>query len=192
MHYGHANVIGFCDRPFADVREMNRALIKNWNLVVTSDDEAWVLGDCFLKIGWQEAYKIMKQLNGKKYLVMGNHDKFTRQKYLDIGFAEVYNKNTTFYYEGHHFLLSHYPYASSPEEVKHAEENGYRLRYQDRRYEDKGSWLLHGHVHEKFKKIRRMINVGVDVWDFTPVSIDELISLTKYQGDISFFKDQEH
>ena len=45
LHLGHANIIGFCDRPFASVEAMNDALLANWADTVGEDDEIWVLGD---------------------------------------------------------------------------------------------------------------------------------------------------
>ncbi|WP_258934193.1 hypothetical protein [Nesterenkonia pannonica] len=43
-HFGHANIIRYCDRPFADVAEMDEAMIDRWNETVSPDDEVWVLG----------------------------------------------------------------------------------------------------------------------------------------------------
>ena len=45
LHFGHENIIRYCDRPFADVDAMNRALVDRWNEVVGDDDVVWVLGD---------------------------------------------------------------------------------------------------------------------------------------------------
>jgi calcineurin-like phosphoesterase family protein len=50
-------------------------------------------------------------------------------------------------------------------------------RYSQFRPIDKGQWLLHGHVHEKWLHRKRMINVGVDVWNFTPVSEAQITEL---------------
>jgi calcineurin-like phosphoesterase family protein len=47
-------------------------------------------------------------------------------------------------------------------------------RYREYRPKDNGLWLLHGHVHTTWKFKDRMINVGVDQWDFTPVSLDQI------------------
>lgn len=72
-HFKHANIIKFCERPFGSIEEMNEALIANWNRVVGKDDFVFHLGDfCF---GGSEAWNsILDRLNGKIYLVLGNHD----------------------------------------------------------------------------------------------------------------------
>jgi calcineurin-like phosphoesterase family protein len=36
-------------------------------------------------------------------------------------------------------------------------------------------WLGHGHIHEKWRLRGRMINVGVDAWDFTPAA-EEIVA----------------
>lgn len=72
-HFNHANIIDFCKRPFGSVEEMNEALIANWNRVVSKDDIIFHLGDfCF---GGSEVWNsILDRLNGKIYLILGNHD----------------------------------------------------------------------------------------------------------------------
>ena len=48
-HFGHYNVIRFCDRPFASAEEMDEAMIQNWNERVTGNDTVYILGDKFLE-----------------------------------------------------------------------------------------------------------------------------------------------
>lgn len=48
-HFGHCNVIRFCDRPFASAEEMDEAMIQNWNERVTGNDTVYILGDKFLE-----------------------------------------------------------------------------------------------------------------------------------------------
>lgn len=75
LHFGHKNIIGYDIRPFYSVNEMDKSLIDNWNSVVKDDDEVYILGDMF----WVNAYapQILSQLKGKKYLILGNHDRIT-------------------------------------------------------------------------------------------------------------------
>ena len=73
-HFGDENIIKFESRPFASVEEMNNALIKNWNEVVTPADTILVLGDFFAKADKTFIEKTLKALNGKIELVKGNHD----------------------------------------------------------------------------------------------------------------------
>jgi calcineurin-like phosphoesterase family protein len=68
LHLGHANIIRYCDRPFSDVDEMNRALIDRWNSVVADDDEVWVLGDVALG-PIAQSLALIDELHGDKVLV---------------------------------------------------------------------------------------------------------------------------
>jgi len=163
-HYFHRNIITYTNRPFKDIEHMNEALIQNWNSVVKPEDEIWVLGD-FSFGKPDKTAEIVKRLNGYKRLVLGNHDK---KSHL-WGFDEVITGNTSTKIGDTSVLLSHYPYPPRPEENS----DQYDVRYLDRRYEDRGAWLLHGHSHGNNGKMKRkMIDVGVDCWNYTPISID--------------------
>ena len=82
-HFYHGNIIRFCNRPFKDVEVMNETIISNWNITVGQDDIVFHLGD-FCLGGSAEWTKILDRLNGKIYLIMGNHDlKNIRQGYID-------------------------------------------------------------------------------------------------------------
>ena len=81
-HFNHANIIKFCNRPFKDVEQMNEVIIANWNSVIGKDDTVFHLGD-FCLGGATEWTKILDRLNGKIYLIMGNHDlKNIRQGFI--------------------------------------------------------------------------------------------------------------
>jgi calcineurin-like phosphoesterase family protein len=87
LHFGHRNIISYCDRPFSDVGEMNDVLVRNWNDTVADGDTVWVVGDFALgKIA--ETLPIVGMLNGEKTLVAGNHDHCWRRRHLlhtDLG-----------------------------------------------------------------------------------------------------------
>ena len=89
-HFGHKNIINYCDRPFNTVEQMNEFMIKQWNSVVSKKDVVYHLGDFSLSPK-PDTLNIMEQLNGTKYLIKGNHDTYTNQFYRDIGFKEVYD-----------------------------------------------------------------------------------------------------
>ena len=73
LHFGHANVIKFDERPFADVEEMDRVLIECWNKKVQDDDTVYIVGDiCYRSRYTADWY--LKQLKGHKILILGNHD----------------------------------------------------------------------------------------------------------------------
>jgi len=170
LHFGHRNIIEYCNRPFSDVDAMNRALIQNWNQVVGTDDTVWVVGDFALgKIA--ETLPLASALNGRKVLVAGNHDRCWSghgkraegwtQRYLDAGFDEVVQGSAHAVLGEQRVLLCHFPYRGDSQEQD---------RFPDARPVDKGEWLLHGHVHDRWSQNGRMINVGVDANDFIPVS----------------------
>ena len=73
FHFSHKNILAFDNRPFFTLKEMEETLISNWNSRVTKNDEVYILGDMF----WynDEAPKILSELKGRKYLILGNHDR---------------------------------------------------------------------------------------------------------------------
>ena len=119
LHFGHANIIEYSGRPFADVDEMNEALIERWNDAVQPDDLVWVLGDVAMgRIG--ETLPLVSRLAGRKQLVAGNHDRCWdghgtkaaewTQRYLDAGFSEIHQGAITLTVGGHVVLACHFPY----------------------------------------------------------------------------------
>lgn len=76
MHLGHKNVIQFDSRPFSNIEEMNDVLITKWNAKVAEDDDVWILGDFCYRSEKDPSY-YLKQLRGRKHLIVGNHDKAT-------------------------------------------------------------------------------------------------------------------
>lgn len=71
-HFGHANIVKMCERPYPDVEAMNEALIAAWNERVHGDDTIYIIGDMFFRCSDPES--ILKRLKGKKWLIVGNHD----------------------------------------------------------------------------------------------------------------------
>lgn len=160
-HYGHKNIIRFCNRPFKDVVEMRESLIKNWNDRVTYQDSVYVLGDFSFEKNDEDTSNILNRLNGQKFLVLGNHDNHLKSKSLSK-FSWVKN-----YYElrdgDNKLVLFHFPIS--------VWNKGHH-----------GSYHLHGHVHGSHNdcKIRRY-DVGVDVvnHNYAPVSLDEIYDRLK-------------
>ena len=165
-HFNHKAVIDYCRRPFADVDEMNAQLIRRWNVLVKPDDEVFYCGD-FSMGNATQIKQILPQLNGTKYLIRGNHDKGRSDTWLKReGFTAVHRSAVV--QIGHeHCFLSHYPYR----EHRHDEREFTDM------LEDRGQWLIHGHVHHEWKRRGKMSNVGVDQWAYAPVSEQEIIKL---------------
>ena len=174
LHLGHANVIRFCARPFANAHEMDKELVRRWNAVVKPDDKVYVLGDLSFhnpKVG----IPLIRQLQGHKVLVQGNHDKYSRTQYLAAGFEDVVQEMTLKLFN-RDIILSHYPKHLGKETEK------IDLRFMDRRPTPKWGhqWVLCGHVHEKWMLRDRELNVGVDQHNFAPISmtrVEQLIAL---------------
>lgn len=152
-HFFHDNIIGYCDRPFLNTQMMNEVLIERWNRVVKPEDTIYHLGD--FSMGVKENIPvILERLNGYKILIRGNHDR-SAEYMKQSGFNEVHEKmflNT----EYGMMFLAHIP---TP--------NGH--------WAETAKYHLCGHVHDLWIKKESMINVGTDVWDFTPRTISELV-----------------
>jgi calcineurin-like phosphoesterase family protein len=185
-HFGHNNIIRYCNRPFSSTEEMNEKLIENWNKVVGPQDFVYYLGDFSLSFRSVEVYT--KRLNGLKLLIPGNHDwnhsynKKSRtpagwvrwtEEYQKYGWV-VFPEQTVMNIPGlGEVRLCHLPYADVLEGPD---------KYAKWRPIDDGKVLLCGHVHEKWLTRRSpegtiMVNVGVDVHNMAPVSLDRIKEL---------------
>lgn len=135
---------------------MHKALVQNWNEVVQDDEDlVYILGDLTMqRKATQELEELLASLRGRKRLILGNHDKIPVFDYLDIGFESVHT-SYEMEYEGHKLFMCHDP--AWGEAVS----------------ED--CLVLCGHVHTFFKIYRNRINVGVDVWNYHPISIDTIL-----------------
>lgn len=189
-HFSHANVIIYCDRPFASdqekaekkihpesVSKMNEIMIRNWNFHVQAEDRVIHVGDFAMSASVVQA--VVRRLNGEIELVLGNHDfphpahqkgrkpdlreKWTNN-YLEYGFKSIHLESTLEVPGVATFRICHLPYAGScPDDTNQA---GEPRKMKDAPIDD-GMPLLCGHVHEKwlFRRTAKgtpMINVGVD------------------------------
>jgi len=162
-HFHHKRAIPLNDRPFKDVDHMNSELIRRWNNRVTDNDTVVVLGD-FCLAGVNKTRDIISQLNGEKILILGNHDVFNHKpnKWVEMGFRRVKHSGLLY---GFGIAMSHYPYAGQ-------EHDGRKFELA---LQDGGMPLLHGHVHKQWTRKGRMFNVGVDVRDYEPKTLEELL-----------------
>lgn len=178
LHFNHNNVIPYCNRPFKTREEMNEHIIKVWNETVKPQDDVWILGD--FSLNPKVAFEIAPKLNGVKYLVAGNHDscfighkkheKMTK-KYEDNGFSLIIKHTVSFSLkDGTNVLLSHLPYKPNDNE-------NLDMRYLEFRPKDQGQILLHGHLHGRYIKKGRSIDVSWDAHNGKILSEDDVIAL---------------
>lgn len=168
QHFGHENIIKYCNRPFETVEEMDQVMIDRWNEVVGEDDVVFHLGD--LTLG-DDGEKYFSRLNGKINILAlrWHHDK----RWLkDISWCngmkwviDYFEPLVVIYLvdlrEDRPFpiTLSHYPMAEW--EASHY-----------------NTWHLHGHSHGHHEPDPRrpfVLDVGVDCWNFYPVSLSSII-----------------
>lgn len=168
-HFGHTKILEHCARPFADVAAMDEALISNWNARVQDDDEIYHLGDFTLK-GKGAAERVFARLRGR-IMVLGlpwHHDNGWLPKQL--GDSRYHSASGHVVHilpallalrlrdaDGtrHTITLSHYPLAEW--------EAGHH-----------GAWHLHGHSHGNHEGPGCKLDVGVDCFEFAPVSLETL------------------
>jgi calcineurin-like phosphoesterase family protein len=175
-HFGHKNIITYCARPYFAVSAMDADMVIRWNSVVGDDDEVIVLGDLALGV-LEESLQVASKLRGHKILVPGNHDKCwtgkkkgpnSRGLYKDAGF-KVVDRHDPILLAGQFTQLDHFPF-SEPSWSDHD-------KFAAHRPTSRGQWLLHGHIHEKWRQRGHMINVGVDAWGGYPVAEETLAGL---------------
>lgn len=183
-HFGHKNIIKYCERPFKDFTHMDEVLINNWNSVVGDTDVVYHLGDVALGV-YDRWAGIFERLNGYKVLIVGNHDRIfagNAQKIFDRHYDDYANWFDEFYanYVGLSLgdtivNLSHFPYDGDSHDGD---------RYTEYRLSDEGVTLIHGHTHStgrvsRSKRNTLQIHVGADAWDYTPVPEETIIQLIK-------------
>ncbi len=153
LHLGNRGIHQVHQRPFRSLDEMNKVLIDNYNAIVKPSDTVYILGDLCNGVNLKIANAFIAQLNGKKILIRGNHDKnYDESLFVEVCDYKIIN------YHGKHFVLMHYP-------------------MMDWIYKNKGSIHLHGHLHakryynlnNKRKGIKRF-DVGVDENNNSPYS----------------------
>ena len=165
LHFGHQNILRFCNRPWESTKEMDEALIKNWNSVVKENDIVFDLGDFAFAPNWRWK-EILSRLNGKHYLIFGNHDitRWPGDKIIEL-FDGVFQQ-LILKIDDRFVCLNHYPYLCYGGTWRGAQNS---------------VWQLFGHVHSgpssSGKDCDRLNNlfpyqydVGVDNNNYTPIS----------------------
>jgi calcineurin-like phosphoesterase family protein len=168
-HFNHLRIIELSNRPFTDVNEMNETIIRNWNDAVKPDDTIILIGD-FAMGKKVEHPNFFRRLNGHKILIRGNHDQ-SREKMLAMGWNEVYTQHYLSL-NNKRLYLSHIPLGHDRPDVPPREYPKEFMAPPSKPYD---YWLC-GHVHNYWRRRGNIINVGTDVWNFRPVSLETLLS----------------
>lgn len=173
-HFGHTNIIRFCNRPFSSVKEMDETIINNWNSVVKSNDIVFHLGDFAFASNarWKQ---LIQALNGHIYLIVGNHDEIRYPGHQVFDLFEGVTSQLIVKIDGQAAYLNHYPF----------------LCYGGAWRKD-AVWQLYGHVHSgphcKGKDMARLAmtfpyqyDVGIDNNNYTPVSWEQIKEIINKQ-----------
>lgn len=178
-------------RGFADVEEMNEYMIQQWNSKVRKNDEVVILGD----FSWgnaQETMSVLERLNGKLYLITGNHDRFVKDKHMDLSRFIWIKEYIELHDNKRKVVLCHYPIVC------------YNGQYRKNSEGNPSTYMLHGHIHntqdqqlldhyQEYVKTQnhvsvdgsiesipmQMINCFCMYSDYKPMSLDEWIEIDK-------------
>ncbi|MBO8415627.1 MAG: metallophosphoesterase [Proteobacteria bacterium] len=168
-HFGHGNIIKYCNRPFADAAEMDAVLTANWNSRVQPEDDIYILGDFCMSSSPAKAEAYLLSLNGRKHLIRGNHDTFLKkhpERFAGL-LCEICDYKELHLPSGRTYILMHYPLlfwngSADPNVVQ-----------------------LYGHIHNNeycnalTGRMLRSLNVGVDLHGFAPLSEDQVWALVQ-------------
>ena len=151
-HLFHENMLTNLPRPFGNTNHLKKNLIGNVNQACDPDDDLWIIGDFSMKgISNRNAHNdVIERVKCRMHLIVGNHDKMTPLDYLRMGFKSVH---TWFPLEEFHLI--------------HDPNDPFTRTYPNK------IWLC-GHVHLHWLYQNNRLNVGVDMWEFKPVSIQQV------------------
>ena len=136
-------------RNFPSIDKMNREIIKRHNEKVSKTDVTYHLGDFTWLKSWKDSEHILKSLNGKHHLILGNHDLFSPWDYINMGFTTVHTHLIL-----HDFLLVHDPAVAGG---------------------CTDMFVVHGHTHALGKRLSsKTLCVSCEVVDYTPMSLSEI------------------
>ena len=162
LHLSHSKSFIYEPRGFTSIEEHDKTIIKNFNSIVKPEDELYILGDLMLCDN-ERGLEYLRQLNGNKHFVRGNHDNSTRcHLYSEIGIIDE-GYATMLKYKKYYFYLSHYPTITSNGKIKSLHQ---------------ATCNLFGHTHSKalfYEDIPYIYNVSLDAHNCFPVSLDVII-----------------
>lgn len=161
IHFGHKNIMNFCPVTRArfrhDTEYMNQKIILEWNEIIKPEDHTYILGDIAF-CATSRAVNFLNQMNGKKTLVVGNHDTklIKDQSFVDCFIEVTPYKHIT--HNGNRVIMFHYPIAEWDQMHR-------------------GSVHFHGHVHGGVTGLEgsRALDVGMDATGKVAVPLDDMV-----------------
>jgi len=189
LHFFHESLLTKMDkRGFATCDEMHEYMLRRWNEKVRPADEVVILGDVSMARGGPTS-EILRHLNGRLYLIVGNHDTYLRDRRFDASRFEWIKPYEELHDNNRKIILSHYPVFC------------YNGQYRRDKEGNPRTYMLHGHVHdsrdqrllEAFQRqiretlatdmegnVRRIpcniINCFCGYSDYEPLTLDEWIA----------------
>ena len=151
LHLDHVRIIKYCNRPFRDVRQMNRVLVSNWNRAVGKNDIVYFLGDLVVNRKELTSYWLNK-LNGRIILIRGNHDKEKSRRWRHHLVANI---------DGTNFFLTHDPKDIPPEWT------GWAVCG----HHHNNDLINYPLINEKTKRI----NVSIELTNYRPVNVQKIL-----------------
>lgn len=148
-HFGHRAILTYSSekRQFNSLEEHDEYIIQEWNKLIRDDDKVFHCGDFCLN---RSKLQVASRLRGRKILIMGNHDTFKTQEYLDAGFHAV---KGCFQHEN--LICTHVPV--HPNQLEH------------RFFAN-----VHGHMHNHTINDWRYLNVSLEQTDLRPITLEEV------------------
>lgn len=171
FHFNHDKEFIYKSRGFNTIEEMNIAIISNFNNIISSEDDVYILGDLCLGKDLEKNKKLISSLNGNLHIIRGNHDTDNKiEMYKECPNVVEIENALYFKYNNYHFFFSHFPCLSgnlSKESLKQLVLN------------------LYGHTHQTTKlfndSVPYMYHVGVDAHNCKPILLDDIIEEMKIQ-----------
>lgn len=166
LHFGHDREFIYGPRGFDGVAAMNETIIRNWNAIVSPEDDVYVLGDIMLGDD-KTGLSCLRRLQGNIHIIVGNHDTDRRiELYREMGYdvefgARLSHRKLSFY-------LSHYPTITE--------------NFDEEKPINRRVFNLHGHTHQgnKFNQMfPTMYCVGLEAQSNCPVSLDQVVDEIK-------------
>lgn len=165
-HFNHWAINHHCNRKFRSLKEMNYTMAKRWNNTIRPQDLVIILGDIIFTKGESKHIKqVFANLNGRKILVKGNHDRMSYHFYLNNGMDFICER-FAWYYSHKKILFLH-----DPNKITSTDKKKY-------------NYIIHGHIHDKNRMIRKrgkctLINVSVEKLNYFPILLISLLNKIK-------------